>query len=125
MDTVMGPRAIAAGVVVLSAVLSGCAAFPFVGPSCGPGETDIGAVDGDGSQVKIKGEVTAINDTRVVLDDGTGSATVMLVGYRPGQFSSGDCIIAQGAVATVDGPNDVVMVPTDMWREEVVVEQSD
>lgn len=114
---------VAVGLLVGLTALAGCAAFPFVGPTCGLGETDVGTVDGDASDVSFKGEVTAVDDTRFVLDDGTGETAVLLVGYDSSRVSTGDCVVAHGSAAEREtGDSEVLPVPTELYGEEVVVE---
>lgn len=118
-------RMLVAPVLVLALALSGCAALPLVGPGCGPGETDIGAIEGDASEVQIKGEVTKLNASAMILDDGTGQAQLVLTQDLSGQVSPGDCVIARGpAEGQSDGDREAVMVPTELFKEEVVVEDS-
>lgn len=118
-------RSVVAIAVVCIAVLSGCAAYPFVGPSCGPGDTDIGAATDGGGDVRIKGEVTAMHDNRFVLDDGTGQATIVPLRGVPSEVSTGDCIIAEGQPSTsTDGNADISMVPTVLLEEEVTIEEN-
>jgi hypothetical protein len=125
MSTSIHYRCIAALTVVALAVLSGCAAYPFVGPSCGPGESDIGVVGENASGVEIKGEVTSSNGTMFVLDDGTGQARVLPLSGVPSEVSSGDCIIVESVTTTDDADGaDVLVVPSTIWKEEVVVEDS-
>lgn len=115
----VGVRGVAIVVVVLATVLSGCAALPLVGPSCGPGETDIGAVEGNVSSAEIKGELRSLNDSVMVIDDGTGQAELLVVGDLRRDVSAGDCIIARGeATADADGEREVVMIPSELYREE-------
>lgn len=105
--------------------LAGCAAFPYVGPTCGPGDTDIGTITGNASDLHLKGEVTHVNESLLVLDDGTGEAAVLLFDAGVSeQVSTGDCVIARNAVATAetDRSYDVVVLTGDLLREDIVVE---
>ena len=110
---------VVSGLLILT-FLSGCAAFPFVGPTCGPGEMDIDNLD-SGNSTSIKGEVTAVNDGTFVIDDGTGEAQIV-VGDVPSEVSGGDCIIARGyANSTGGGEYDAQMIPTELLEEELVI----
>lgn len=117
-------RGLAVGLVVALVLLTGCAAFPYVGPTCGPGGTDIGAIEGNVSDVEIKGELAAVNETTLVIDDKTGQAVVYSMDDVSGEVSPGDCVIARGGVAqeTDDGEYEAVMVPEVLLKEEWVVE---
>lgn len=117
-------RGLAAGLVVALVLLTGCAAFPYVGPTCGPGGTDIGAIEGNVSDVEIKGELAAVNETALIIDDKTGQAVVYSMNDVSGEVSPGDCVIARGGVAqeTDDGEYEAVMVPEVLLKEEWVVE---
>lgn len=121
----MSRRGFALAAVVVVSGLSGCAAFPFVGPTCGPGEVDIGTLSGNVTGIDIKGEVTAINETVLVLDDGTGDAAIPLLDRGVSdEVEAGDCIIARGAAAEApDRPQDVVVIYTELLKEEVVLEE--
>jgi predicted small secreted protein len=121
---VLAKRAgIAALVLVVASVLTGCAALPGVGPGCGPGGTDIGAIDGNASDVEFKGTLVEINESAMVLDDGTGQARLLLTSDLTGEASSGDCIVARGAAQSEsDGGPDVVMLPTEILKEKYVAE---
>lgn len=117
-------RGLAVGLVVALVLLTGCAAFPYVGPTCGPGGTDIGAIEGNVSDVEIKGELAAVNETTLVIDDKTGQAVVYSMDDVSGEVSPGDCVIARGGVAqeTDDGEYEAVMIPEVLLKEEWVVE---
>lgn len=120
----MARRAFALAALVVVAALSGCAAFPFVGPTCGPGEVDIGSLSGNATAIEIKGEVTAVNETLLVLDDGTGDAAVPLLDRGvTAEVEPGDCVIARGAATeAADRPQDVLVVYTELLKEELVLE---
>lgn len=108
------------GILIL-VLLSGCAAFPFVGPSCGPGDRDIGNIK-PGDNVSIKGEVIERSHDMFVIDDGTGEAKIR--GGIPGEISKGDCIIVKGAaMETNDTDYDANVVYTELYKEEVVLEE--
>lgn len=117
-------RGLAAGLVVALVLLTGCAAFPYVGPTCGPGGTDIGAIEGNVSDIEIKGELAAVNETTLVVDDKTGQAVVYTIDDVSGEVSPGDCIIARGGFAqeTDGGEYEAEMVPEVLLKEEWVVE---
>ncbi|WP_181687305.1 OB-fold nucleic acid binding domain-containing protein [Halorhabdus salina] len=116
-------RSLLVGTLLAMTVLTGCAAYPFVGPTCGPGEDDIGTVAPNESGVDIKGEVTAIGESTFTLDDGTGTAQIMPVDSVPREVSDGDCVIARGETieATTDN-HDIGMVSQGLWKEEYVIE---
>lgn len=118
-------RAFALAAVVVVAALSGCAAFPFVGPTCGPGGTDIGAIGQNATGMHLKGEVTHVNSSVLVIDDGTGEADVALFDAGvAGQVEQGDCVIAERAVVmpATDRPEDVLVLGGDLYKEELVLE---
>lgn len=117
-------RAFALAALVVVGTLSGCAAYPFVGPACGPGEVDIGSLSGNVTAIEIKGEVTAINETVLVLDDGTGDAAIPLFDRGVStEVETGDCVIARGAATeSPDRPQDVVVIYTELLEEEIVLE---
>lgn len=111
--------------VLLAVALSGCAAFPYVGPTCGPGETDIGTISDNATGVHVKGEVAHVNRSVLVIDDGTGQAGILLFDEGvSGQVAEGDCVIADNAVAAPadDRSEDVIVLTGDLYKEEVVVE---
>lgn len=120
----MARRTFALAALVVVAALSGCAAFPFVGPTCGPGEVDIGTLSENVTAMEIKGEVTAVNETLLVLDDGTGDAAIPLMDRGVStEVETGDCVIARGAATEApDRPQDVVVIYTELLKEEVVLE---
>ena len=68
-------RRAAASCLLATAALAGCAGVPFPGSSCGPGDTEIGSIDGTARNISIEGEFTDIRDGAVVVDDGTASET--------------------------------------------------
>lgn len=121
----MKRRGPALATVVIVAGLAGCAAFPFVGPACGPGGTDIGAIDENATGVALKGEVTHLNSSVLVIDDGTGQAAIAL--YDAGvadQVEAGDCVIAERAVVVpaTERPEDVLVVDGALYTEEFAPE---
>lgn len=120
-ETNRWPLAVAALLVVT--LLSGCAAFPMVGPSCGPGETDIADVGQDTAQFTLKGSAKDLNDTGFAIDDGTGDAWVVAPRAAE-QISGGACIIVMGGeLRTTDsGQYDAFVVPEELLKEEYVIE---
>lgn len=119
----MTRRGLALAALVLVAGLSGCAAFPFVGPTCGPGETDIGAIGENATDVALKGEVTHVNRSVLVIDDGTGQAAIVLLDADvAGQVEEGDCVSAERAVVVpaTDRPEDVLVVDGALYKEALV-----
>lgn len=121
----MGRHAFALAALVVLGTLSGCAAYPFVGPTCGPGEVDIGTISGNVTGISIKGEVTAVNETMLILDDGTGDAAIPLLDRGvSAEVESGDCVIARGAATeSPDRPQDVAVIYTELLKEEIVIEE--
>lgn len=108
--------------VVVLAALSGCAAFPFVGPTCGPGDTDVGTITDNTSEVHVKGELVRHNTSALVIDDGTGQAFVPLSGGLGDRVETGDCLIANGAAAPMDDSEyEALVLYSDLYKEEVVV----
>lgn len=126
VERLPGNHATLLAAVVVLAALSGCAAFPFVGPTCGPGHTDIGAIAGNVSDVHVKGELTHYNDSLLVVDDGTGQAVLPQIGGDvSGEVSTGDCIVARGSAAQYDdGEYEALVVYSELYKEEYVVEDS-
>lgn len=115
-------RVAALAAVALLALLAGCASFPFVGPTCGPGDTDVGAIDGNATNVHVKGELVHENASTLIVDDGTGQAVVPMGESVSGQVETGDCIIATGAAATLeDGEHEALVLYETLQKEEVVV----
>lgn len=122
----MARPAVALAAVVVLGTLSGCAAFPFVGPTCGPGETDIGTIGENATGVHLKGEVTHVNASVLVIDDGTGQAAVALYDAGvAGQVEPGDCVIAERAIVrpVSDRPEDVLVLDSALYTEEIVIEE--
>lgn len=106
--------------LLLAGTVAGCSAIPGFGSSCGPGENEIGGVGENASEVNLKGELTDIRNSSMVIDDGTGSAEILLVDDEvKDQVETGDCIIANGTAAqTNDSDEDVVIVAEELLREE-------
>lgn len=115
-------RSLALGVLAIAIVLAGCSNVPFLGEeSCGPGETEIGAIEGNVSETEIKGELVAITNSSLVIDDGTGRAEILLLFEEDvtSQVSEGDCLIAAGSASEPeDDEGNVTMLATDLWKEE-------
>lgn len=102
--------------------LAGCAAFPFVGPTCGPGDTDVGGITGNASAVHVKGELVSHNASMLIVDDGTGQAMVPLESGLGSEVATGDCIIVEGAAASMDdGEYEALVLYETLYKEEVVV----
>lgn len=116
-----GPT-LATALVLALVALAGCAAFPFVGPTCGPGDTDVGAITGNVSEVHVKGELTHLNATTLLVDDGTGQAVIPVGEDLSGEVSTGDCVIATGAATSLDGgDHEALVLYSTLSKEEVVV----
>lgn len=102
-------------------LLTGCSTLGFGGPVCGPGDTEIGSIDGNASNVHVKGELTSINETELVVDDGSGTVEILTLSDSvSGKVSTGDCIIARGQASTLDNSShDALLIPTGgLWEEE-------
>lgn len=91
---------------------AGVAPFPALagcdGTTCGPGETAIEAVAAETTgSVTVEGTITELDESRIVLSDGTGEALlVSLQGYDTSTASPGDCAIATGTVVDASASGD-------------------
>lgn len=96
-------------------VLAGCVALPLLG-SCGPGETRIGEIDGNISNVSLEGEITETGDSLLVIDDTTGTAEVLVLGNLTiDGLDTDDCLVVEGSGATTgESEADVVVVASDL-----------
>jgi hypothetical protein len=83
--------------VACTVVLAGCAAVPGFGDEeCGPGETAIDDVE-DGANVTVTGTLQSINETSVVIDDGTGTALLVTDRtFNTSVASPEGCVTASG-----------------------------
>lgn len=101
-------RLLATAAVAPVPALAGCD-----GATCGPGETAIGEVATDATgPVTVEGTITELDESRIVLSDGTGRALlVSLQGYDTSAASPGDCAVATGTVvdASASGEYDVTL----------------
>jgi len=96
---------------------AGLAPFPALagcdGATCGPGETPIGEVAADATgSVTVEGSITELDESRIVLSDGTGEALlVSLRGYDTSSANTGDCAVATGTVvdASASGEYDLTL----------------
>lgn len=113
-------KTVLAGCLLLAAVIAGCSSIPGLGSSCGPGDTEIGEISGNVSDVNVKGELTAINNNSLVIDDGTGTAELILVDESvKNEVEEGDCLIANGTAGpSEESDEDVVVVPFELFVEE-------
>ena len=116
MSEVLGRRHAVVVCLLLTVVLAGCSGVPFVGSSCGPGETELGSIDGTAENITVEGELTEIRDGAVVVDDGTGTAEVLVLnGNATDGFETGDCLLVTGTASqTGESEQDVVMVASDL-----------
>ena len=116
MSTHSRGRHAAAACLVLTVVLAGCSGVPFLGSSCGPGGTEIGSIDGTASNISVEGELTEVRDRALVLDDGTGTAEVLVLDSNAtSQVETGDCIVVDGTASKADeSEQDVVMVASEL-----------
>jgi hypothetical protein len=112
----MTGRHVAALCLVLSVLLAGCSGVPFLGSSCGPGGTELGSIDGNASDITIEGELTAVRDAALVVDDGTGTAEVLVLeGNATERFETGDCVVVEGTGSqTPESEQDVVLVAANV-----------
>lgn len=103
----------------LAVVLAGCAGVPFLSSSCGPGGTDIGSIDGNASNISIEGELTDVREGALVVDDGTGTAEVLVLdGNATETLETGECVVVNGTASqTGESEQDVVMVAADLNSE--------
>jgi hypothetical protein len=102
--------------VLLSVALAGCAGVPFLGASCGPGETELGSIDGSAENVTVEGEVTDVRAGALVLDDETGTAEVLVIDENAtSSVETGDCLLVDGTASQTDeSEQDVVMVAANL-----------
>jgi len=112
----MSGRHLAALCLVVSVLLAGCSGVPFLGSSCGPGETELGSIGGNATDVSIEGELTAVRDSALVVDDGTGTAEVLVLdGNATERFETGDCVVVEGTGSqTSESEQDVVLVAANV-----------
>jgi hypothetical protein len=106
--------------LVLSVLLAGCSGVPFLGSSCGPGGTELGSIDGNASNITVEGELTEIRDSALVVDDGTGTAEVIVLDANATEnFETGDCVVVEGSGSqTPESEQDVVMVASNLSAAE-------
>ncbi|QGN07698.1 hypothetical protein Hrd1104_10570 [Halorhabdus sp. CBA1104] len=111
---------VALGTVVLFSAVAGCAAYPFVEPTCGPGEHDIGTLSAGEESVQIKGTVTAVGNATVTVDDGTGSAQVRLSEDVPRLLRDGKCVIVRAeTVSDANGTDDAVLASVQLFDDDM------
>jgi aspartyl/asparaginyl-tRNA synthetase len=112
----MTGRHAAALCLVLSVLLAGCSGVPFLGSSCGPGGTELGSIDGNASDITVEGELTEVRDAALVVDDGTGTAEVLVLeGNATERFETGDCVVVEGTGSqTPESEQDVVLVAANV-----------
>ena len=106
----------AAVCLLLTAGLAGCSGVSGPDSSCGPGETTIDSIDGNASDITVEGELTSVNESSLVLDDGTGTAEILLLDpNRSDNFETGDCVVATGnGGESAASPQDIVMIAQNL-----------
>jgi len=99
--------------VVLSA-FAGCSALGGgSGSGCGPGDSKIENLEPQTADISIEGEVTQTRTGLMIVDDGTGKASVMVT--QP-DYESGDCVVVDGRAHTggMGSPADIVIAPSNI-----------
>lgn len=96
----------AVGAAGASTAVAGCGAGSILS-DCGPGDVEIetladggtaGEATADGASSRIEGTVVSIEQTGIVIDDGTGRARVLTFddGFDTRNVDEGDCVRASG-----------------------------
>jgi len=79
---------------------------------CGPGETAIVEVNQRMSTISISGDIADRDESRLIVNDGTGTALV----YTDGNATGGDCVVVTGLAQQVTGSDrhvDAVVLTMD------------